>query len=415
MSDLLERLAAANPIPESDQPSIDGVWRKVSELRAEPPAGRRTSRRRPPRGAGRATLTLAAVLVPIVVVLAVAIPLHGARDETPRPTPPAAGHATPTLDPAGQRVAARALAGRVGSIVALDPRTGAVKVMYANTGRLSDGQASDESAVEARYPPGATFDIVTAAAALDTGRYTPSSRIAGASPLTVSGTPLRNDGNQSFGRLTLTQSLSYSVDTVFAQVGESAGRQTMTTYMRRFGFYASPRLGPTSLRLAASGVRLGGGLVSPTSGRVDLGRLAVGQGRLVATPLQMAMVAAAVADGGKLMSPHLETIAPTLFARVMDPATARALTQMMREVVTHGTGTPAGLAGLQIAGKTGTAHLDGRPFNLTDAWFIGFAPANHPTLAVAVMLGDIKDGSGGTQAAPIAARVIGQLLGHPGH
>jgi peptidoglycan glycosyltransferase len=410
MSDLLERLAAANPVPDSEEPSIDDVWRKIAERGATP---RRARHRWLPPRVGRTVLTVAAAVVPIILVVAVVIPGHGARHGTARRTSPGAIHGKTALDPGAQRVAARQLAGRVGSIVALDPRTGAIKVMCTNVtrGGCDATSAAPEAQTQALYPTGATFEVVTAAAALDSGRYTPTSRIAGPSPLTVAGSPLRNQFNQSYGPLTLAQALGYSADTVFAQVGQTVGRPTMTRYMRRFGFYSAPRLSSAAQRLAASGVRLRGKLVLPTNDRVDLGRLGTGQGQLAATPMQMAMVAAAVADGGRLMAPHLRATAPALSGQVIKPSTARVLTAMMRDIVEHGTATPADLAGLQIAGKTGTAHVGARGSGRTQLWFIGFAPADDPKIAIAVTVSDVNGGYGGTEAAPIAARVIEQLLG----
>jgi peptidoglycan glycosyltransferase len=368
---------------------------------------------------GRAVLAIASVAIPTIVVLAITIPLLGAHHHTLGSTSPGNGNFKSTLDPAGQRVAAQQLAGRIGTVAVIDPRTGAIKVLYGNppegAGGPGPGGAGASTLVRAagtEYPPGGAFEIVTAAAALDTGRYTPESRIAGPSPLIVSGAPLRNDANQSFGPITLTRALDYSVNTVFAQVGSAVGRQTMARYMARFGFYASPRLDSASDRPAPSGVRRDGSLVEPTSGLVDLGRLAIGQGGLTATPLQMAMVAAAVADDGRLMAPHLETTAPTLQSQVVKPSTAQALARMMGEVVKQGTATAAALAGLGVAGKTGTAHVGAAGSNYTDPWFIGFAPAKDPTIAIAVALSDVKGGFGGTDAAPIAAKVIQALLAH---
>jgi peptidoglycan glycosyltransferase len=170
--------------------------------------------------------------------------------------------------------------------------------------------------------------------------------------------------------------------------------------------------------------RGGGGLRSPTSGAIDVGRMAIGQDTLTVTPLQMAMVASAVADGGTLMTPHvtssvvnqdgqtIETIAPTIYSRVMKPSTARALTTMMTDVVEEGTGTAAnlGASGVQVAGKTGTAQLGAPGSGLTEPWFIGFAPASAPRIAIAVTINKTLGGYGGTVAAPIAAQLIKLLL-----
>jgi peptidoglycan glycosyltransferase len=160
----------------------------------------------------------------------------------------------------------------------------------------------------------------------------------------------------------------------------------------------------------------------PTNSAVDLGRMSIGQDKLAVTPLQMAMVTAAVANGGKLMVPHLtnrvvnqdgqtiETIKPQAYSQVMKPSTAQALTQMMTDVVEEGTGQAANLEGIRVAGKTGTASVGVVGSNIDDPWFIGFAPVDNPKVAVAVALEHIPNGYGGQYAAPIAASIIKQLL-----
>jgi len=362
-------------------------------------------------------LTSLAVGIPVIVVVAIAASRLGAHHRMPGPATAGTGQLKPTLDPAAQRIAAAQLAGRIGAVVAIDPHTGAIRVMYGNARRGESDPATADGAspslgptAREPYSPGAAFEVVTAAVGLDTGRYRPDSLISGRSPMPASGAPIRNQFDQSLGQITLTQALTQSVDTVFARVGRSVGRRPMTTYMRRFGFYASPRLDAGARRLPASGVRVGGGLVLPSAGRVDLRRLAIGQESLAVTPLQMAMVASAVADGGTLMAPQLQRTAPTVVDRVLKPSTARALTLMMRRVVTQGTGTPANLPGLQIAGKTGTAGSTARGSHRADLWFIGFAPADHPKIAIAVALKNAKEAFGGTIVAPIAAKVIEALL-----
>ncbi|MDQ6730389.1 MAG: penicillin-binding transpeptidase domain-containing protein [Actinomycetota bacterium] len=151
--------------------------------------------------------------------------------------------------------------------------------------------------------------------------------------------------------MTLSNALRFSVDTAIARVGAELGRETMTNYMRRFGFYTSARIGDGRAALPASGVLLGGRVVTPLQPGVPLGALAVGRAGLIVTPLQMAMVASAVAGGGTLMTPHLDRRTPSVQSRVMTPTTARALTAMLRVVVTGGTGTPADLRGGRIAGR----------------------------------------------------------------
>jgi len=337
-----------------------------------------------------------------------------------------------TLDPKAQRVAVQGLAGRTGSVVALDPRTGAVLAMYANPTYDSNnpnpkacGNPSCllNNSTQAAWPPGSTFKVVTATAAIDSGLYTPNSVINGKSPRTVSGVPLQNDNNQSFGDISLTEALTFSVNTVFAQVAERVGRNTMTEYMKRFGFYSKPPLDypPGQIR-ASVPIDFRGHPFPPASGNEDIGRIGIGQGGLLVTPLQMAMVAAAVANGGALMKPHftdkvvdqdgrtVKTIDPTVYHQVMKPSTAQALSQMMRRVVEEGTGQPAQLGGISVAGKTGTASIGAPGSGLTEPWFIGFAPAEDPKVAVAVTVAQTQGGFGATVAAPIAKDVMQTLL-----
>lgn len=339
-----------------------------------------------------------------------------------------------SLDPRAQRLAQQLLAGRGGSVVALNPRNGAVLVMYSNpsynnnlVGRLPAGQSVFNRATQAGYPPGSTFKVVTATAALNSGRYTPNSAVNGNSPKIISGVPLQNDGNRSWGLQSLTTALTYSINTIWAQVSVSLGLSTMTDYMKRFGFYSKPPidLPPNELN-ASRPYSPQGHAYPPGSPNEDLGRIGIGQGGLLVTPLQMAMVAATVANGGKLMAPHIatrtvdqtgrtvETVKPTVYSQVMKPSTAAQLTDMMRRVVEEGTGTAANLGGVDVAGKTGTASVGATGSNLDDPWFIGFGPIGNPKVAVAVTLEDIPNGYGGTYAAPIAAKLI-QLLNSEGH
>ncbi len=345
-----------------------------------------------------------------------------------------------TLDPTAQSMAKTLLNGRVGSVVAIVPQTGAVKVMYSNpsydnnninTTDLTAGCAPPTAtdgvgcltnlATEGLFPPGSTFKVVTTAAALNSGKYTPQSTINGNSPLTVSGVPLQNDGNQSWGEVSLTTALTNSINTVYAQVGEAVGRPLMETYMKRFGFYSTPPLDYPSAEMNTSGEFLSGKLTSVTNSNIDLGRTAIGQSDLLVTPLQMAMVVSTVADGGTLMKPTLTTkvvnpdgqivedVTPQVEAQVMKPSVAAELRTMMTQVVEEGTGQSANLEGLNAAGKTGTATINSAE-NLDDAWFIGLAPVSDPKIAVAVVLPHIVNGYGGTYAAPIAAQIMKKLL-----
>jgi peptidoglycan glycosyltransferase len=342
-----------------------------------------------------------------------------------------------TLDPKAQRIAVAQLAGRKGSVVALDPQTGAVKVMASfpsyDPNQLRAGQAAlarlDQSgqslqnrATQAAYLPGSTFKVVTAIAAIDSGRYTPDSMLSGASPITISGVPLSNDANEQFGVISLTQALTNSVNTVFAPVAVAVGKSTMAKYMNRLGFDAPPPIDLPLNERRPSGEYASGKLIPPTSDLVDVGRMGIGQDKLEVTPLQMALVAAAVANHGTLMTPHLtdravdkdgrtvETIKPSVFSNVMSPQTATAVGAMMSHVVNDGgTGTAAALPGIEVAGKTGTAQL-GAGTSLNEVSFIAFAPLVNPKIAIAVTV-ERATGQGGTVAAPIAKAVLQSLLG----
>ena len=338
------------------------------------------------------------------------------------------------LDPRAQQVALDALGGRKGSVVAIEPSTGKVRVMTAfptfdpNTvddrgvmAALNDPDNDDAPlvfrATQSGYPPGSTFKVVTAAAALDSGRFTPDSVVDGGNGKVISGTPLNNSGGEDFGQISLTTALTNSVNTVWAEVGEKLGKQTMKRYMDRFGFGDQPSLDLPSDQLLASGLRGSNGrILSPTSRRVDIGRVAIGQERLAVSPLQMALVAATVANDGVRMKPRIaerivdrdgrttERFEPEEDQQVMSASTARTLTAMMKNVVREGTGTAAALSGVEVAGKTGTAELDiARRIN--QPWFIGFTS----DMAIAVTLERVQGGFGGVDAAPIAKRVLEAL------
>jgi len=338
-----------------------------------------------------------------------------------------------TLDPRGQRAAAQALGGQEGSVVALNPRTGAILVMYSNpsyndNGRNPCGPRAPGScfnrATQANYEPGSTFKVVTATAAIDSGLYTPDSVIDGRSPIMVSGVPLENDGNQNWGPQSLTTAMINSINTIFAQVAERVGRGTMTEYMKRFGFYSKPPLDypPDAIRPSDVHSLLNGRPLPPASPDEDIGRIGIGQGGVSVTPLQMAMVAAAVANGGRLMTPHLtarvvnadgvtvKTVKPTVYSQVMKASTAAEVTQMMTKVVEEGTGTTVQFGGISIAGKTGTASRGAPGSGLTEPSFLAFAPANDPKVAIDVIVDQSHGGYGATVAGPIARAVLQTLL-----
>jgi peptidoglycan glycosyltransferase len=341
-----------------------------------------------------------------------------------------------SIDLGAQRAALAGLNGRKGSVVAIEPATGRIRAMVSVPGydpeallRSDTRAALDKNpdapllnrATQAGYPPGSTFKVVTAAAALDSGRFGPSSVLSGRSPRVVSGVPLANDGDEQFGDIDLTTALTHSVNTVFAQVAEQLGKPTMAEYMRRFGFDSDPSLDYPGDQMLPSGEYKDGVLLPPTSRFVDVGRMGIGQDKLRVTPLQMALVAATVANHGELMKPTLtqsvvdpdgrvvDRIEPERERRVMSEGSADELRKMMESVVREGTGTAAALQGIDVAGKTGTAQINPDQ-DVTQPWFIGFAPSSAPKIAVAVTVERSQGGFGGTVAAPIAKSVMEELL-----
>jgi peptidoglycan glycosyltransferase len=341
-----------------------------------------------------------------------------------------------TLDPKAQQTAITALGEHRGAVVALDPRDGAVKVMvstpsfdpnklpsrgaYEQLTKDTQGRPLVNRAIQFGYAPGSTFKVVTATAAIDTGQFTPQSMLSGRNDVLVSGVPLGNDDDESYGQINLTEALAKSVNTVWAQVAEKLGKQTMARYMARFGFDRKPELDYPAEEMSSSGEYLGEKILPPTSPRVDVGRMGIGQDKLAVVPLQMAEVAAAVADHGRLMVPHLterivdpegrtvQRISPRTQSIVMKSTTASAVTSMMEAVVNEGTGTEAQIPGIQVAGKTGTAETQiGTAIN--NVWFIAFAPAANPRVAIAVTLEHVP-GQGASFAAPVAREVMEVLL-----
>lgn len=345
------------------------------------------------------------------------------------------------LDPEAQRVALSALeAVGFGAVVGIEPSTGRVRVMASNPSydpnlvpeRYSE-LSNDEidtpllnRATQGQYPPGSTFKVVTAAAGLDSGTIDPESTIDAPGTLDVQGQPLANDFDRDFGSIPLDTALTNSVNTWFAQLGEDVGSETMFDYMDAFGFGSTPAIDLPSDQLSPSAV-----FDSETRsllGRndpVDVARIAIGQERLLVTPLQMAEVAAAVANGGSLMKPQIwsrvvdpdgrvtKRLDPSQYSRPIEDETAAELTTAMEGVVREGTGTNAAIPGMTVAGKTGTAET---PFNescgggdLNQAWFIGFAPADEPEIAIAATV-ECTEAFGGDVAAPIFREVAEAIL-----
>jgi peptidoglycan glycosyltransferase len=350
---------------------------------------------------------------------------------------------TLTIDAEAQRIATEGLssalsvAGTGGALVAIEPSTGAVRAMASvpsfdpnlveDPGEFSRLNNADGSPVINRptqsvYPPGSTMKVVTAAAALDSGEFEPSTVLNADSPKEISGIDLENSGGQSFGDIDMTTALTNSVNTYWAQVGEQLGAETMVEYMERFGFYSDPELDYPPDQMAPSGVyNADRDLVREA---FDVGRVAIGQGgaegQLLASATQMAEVVAAIGNGGTLMEPTFLQEAKDPDGRTLEELgdgdeqsevigeeTAGQLAEMMTNVTTEG--TASGLSvGVEFAGKTGTAEIDLEGTN--QPWFIAFAPSQDPQVAVAATIERCQGCFGGEVAGPIATEVMQSLL-----
>lgn len=337
-----------------------------------------------------------------------------------------------TLDASGQREAREALDGKIGAVVALEPRTG--KVLVSASAPTFDPNLVEDNfrqiasqpdapllnrATQGAYPPGSTFKVITASAAIEQG-MSPNDTFPGGSTYDPKGgSPLSNFGGQSVGTHDLTFALTNSVNTTFARLGDELGQDVLRDTMEDFGLFTTPPLDDIPSReRRASGLYDGARLLDREAG-VDPARVAIGQERLLVTPLQMAMVVATIANDGLQMKPWLVdqiitpskkivyTGKPHKIRQVVTPTTARAVGSMMENVVREGTGTAAALSGIDVAGKSGTADTPSG----NQCWFIAYAPADDPHVAIAVTLERQPSGAtGGVVAAPIAARVIDALL-----
>jgi penicillin-binding protein A len=344
-----------------------------------------------------------------------------------------------TLHPRAQRVAMGALAGNCGAVAAIDPSTGRVRVLasrptydpnvverpggFAQITRPRGGCQSPllNRATAGLYPPGSIFKVVTGAAALESGRFTPASPFSDPGYCTVYGRRVNNyDTTSPFGGVNLHQAMQYSINSVFCNIGKTLGGIDILEQARRFGFYSDPPLDTPPEERAPSGLYNKGKLFFPEDNfAVDPGRLAFGQERMLVTPLQMAMVAGTVANRGVVMRPTLvrrveapggrdiTRFEPNELGRAMSAQAAAQLTAMMASVVSSGTGTAAQIPGVSVAGKTGTAETGVSGRNVT--WFIAFAPVERPRVAIAVVL-ENQSGTGGTTAAPIAKQVMEAML-----
>jgi penicillin-binding protein A len=346
---------------------------------------------------------------------------------------PSGGDVVLTLDPAVQQAAMEGLAGQVGAVVALDPSTGAVLGLASTptydpnalsshdldsvrdaAGLLSLAKPDPRTnqAIDERYSPGSVFKVIVAAAALTKG-YTPETVVPAPQTLTLPGTTtqLRNFGDSACsasGEQRLIDALTISCNTAFAQLGIDLGKDSIRSMAEAFGMDGKRFDMPLTVQ---------GSTVGDIKNDAELGVSSIGQQDVQMTPMQAAMVAAAVANGGTLMKPYLvdQLLAPDLtvihetdpekFSSPISKDVADQLTAMMSSVVANGSGRAARIPNVQVAGKTGTAENAGADHN----WFIGFAPANDPKIAVAVFIRN-GGGTGGDTSAPIARKVMQAYL-----
>jgi hypothetical protein len=325
---------------------------------------------------------------------------------TPRPAAPL----RTSISPAIQRAAVTALGGQLGGVVVMQPSTGQV---LAVAGIGLDGL----------QPPGSTFKMVTVTGVLNAKIATPRTVFPYATYATLDGVKLHNANGEECGG-TLENAFAVSCNSVFTPLGVKLGAPRLVQTAESFGFNHEPGIAgaATSTLPPASSI----------VGELDVGSTAIGQGQVVATPLEMATVAATIADAGRRPQPtFLAGVPGTFTARAASSAVARTVRGLMIQVVRTGTGTAAAIPGVVVAGKTGTAELkspctpdsgqaaesgesregcsgtESEAAN-TDAWFAAFAPAVHPRVVVCVML--VKDGAGGATAAPVARQVIEAAL-----
>lgn len=350
-----------------------------------------------------------------------------------------------TLDHALQAVAAEALGGQRGSVVAIDPTTGAILAMVtypsfdpndllgADAGAAGDALEADpreplrNRAINQTYPPGSIFKVITTSSGLDSGLVGPSSEFPDPEVLILAGTDstisnyddnVCNNGTS----VALDFAFARSCNTVFAQLGIDLGGDQLGLSAQAFGFNAEV---PFELNVLTS--------YFPPSGTIQgdepaTAQSAIGQRSVRTTPLLMALAAGAVANRGTVMTPYLvrevftsdgtveSATEPTIWRRALSPASAGVLSDMMEQVVISGTGRNAAVPGIRIAGKTGTAEVSGQS---PHAWFIAFGPVGakpgDPQIAIAVVVesgGEFgESATGGAVAAPIAQQVLAAFFG----
>ncbi len=314
-----------------------------------------------------------------------------------------------------------------GAIIAINPKTGEILTMVSTPDFDTNEDALENDwldltenenspflprATMGLYPPGSTFKVITTLAAIENGLK--DTRFEDKGSVVIDGKTFSNYGGKAHGELDLTKALTYSSNVYFAQLSELIGAKVLTSMAGKFGISRN-----FDFDISLTQSRIG----TADMGKTELAATAIGQGKLMVTPLQMAMVASGIANHGNLMKPFvvgsisdsngkvLKTMLPESLYTFTDTTSAQLLTDMMVHVVKTGTGKKAQIPGISVAGKTGTAENEksrlGQGYD--HAWFIGFAPAEDPQIAVAVIL-EYQGKGGGQAAAPIAKKVMDEWL-----
>lgn len=301
-----------------------------------------------------------------------------------------------TLDVEMQQAAAAAFGATTGGAVVMHPATGDLLAIVSSSEVDPNsyvgvaGIDPFNRALSGLYPPGSAMKVVTAAAALEEEVVSPDTQLSG--PKEYRG--VRNFESGEFGTLDFATAVEHSVNTAFAQVAEDLGARRLTRYAEAFGFNTDPDM---SLEAATSSF-------PEPADEGDLLWSSIGQAQVLASPLQMASVSATIANDGRRMEPRITREDRVRGERVVSRATARTLTALLEGVVQGGTGSAASIAGLAVAGKTGTAEVDVAGERKNHAWFVAFAPAADPAVAVAVV--SEYGGIGGQVAAPLARAIL---------
>lgn len=339
-----------------------------------------------------------------------------------------------TIRADAQRIAERALAATGapgGAVAAVEIPSGKVAVLASHPtfapadvvrdfDSVATGSRLLNRATQAAYPPGSTFKVLTAAAAIEDGTATPGRTFDGGCTFGAPGPDIKNFGGACFGSHDLTTALTKSINTTFAQLGSELGDARLREQMAAFGFFERPPLdGLPADEVRASGLTGPDGRRLPEETDFDEARAAIGQDKLTVSPLQMALVAAGIGNNGVVPEPTLvqhvtrpgggivERATESPWKTAVSAGTADAVLGMMRNVVDEGSGAAARIPGVEVAGKTGTADAPGG--NIT--WFIAIAPADSPRYAVAVAVEGQSSGvTGGALSAPIARDVLVALL-----